>query len=158
MPDPTPKKKKATIEEAAEAGFVTKVSTGDPKAPQDVQDALDQSEDPGVPQEEVEAAVATLERAWRLPKGAAAIIRKLAPGEPIFILRAQDTTAPAAVERYASYLERNAVELANDQQRDRGERERLADSMTAKADDARKDVARMVAWQAKNPRRVKWPD
>lgn len=153
-----PKKEKATIEEAAEAGFVTKVSTGDPDAPKNVQQALDQSEDPGVPQEEIESAVATLVSAWRLPKGAAELVKKLAPGEPIFILRAQDSTAPAAVERWASHLERKAVEISKDPNRSPEYRTQLAESLTAKAAGARKDVERMVDWQQKNPQRVKWPD
>lgn len=66
---------------------------------------------------------------------------KLAPaldGEPVFVLRAQDKTAPLVVFMWAEEASQRGC--------------------AAKADGARQIASEMIAWQQANPTRVKNPD
>lgn len=63
---------------------------------------------------------------------------KVRPGEPIFVLRGQDASAPMTIRGWAA---RN-----------------VRTSPTAKVDEAIADAEKMYAWQRANSKLVKYPD
>lgn len=66
-----------------------------------------------------------------------ACLEKLKLGEPFFVLRAQDKTAPGVVRMWAAHAEAN-------------------NCPPAKVEEARKRANEMEAWQGQNP--SKYPD
>lgn len=74
---------------------------------------------------------------------------RLRPGEPAFVLRAQDALAPYAVMAYAQLLRAAAAGAAADGAT-------TAASLRAQAEAVERRAAAMLAWQVEN--RSKLPD
>jgi hypothetical protein len=79
----------------------------------------------------------------------------LRPGEPFFLLRAQDALAPFALENYAALVRAAASGVGFGNPLDVYE-EAAVERLRRHSDEVHAIAARMLAWQAEN--RVKLPD
>lgn len=85
-------------------------------------------------------------------------LKTLHPGEPFFVIRAQDRLSVQAVMAYAEILHKLGENIAFNPELSEEDAVSLALSLSDQATEVAEIARAFEAWQKANPEKVKYPD